>query len=282
MPTSRIHLKPKGGLCNRMQAVDSAVALAHDLRVPLDIHWVRAGDLRCRFDKLFEPIASPAVTIHERRLRPLRFLRTHRNLRRLSRIWPFGALTFSKDENRRLEAFDFRAAGRLRPVHIESYSRFYPSTRPYAIFTPIEALRRRIDERTAPFDSSTVGVHVRRTDNTKSIAFSPDALFIERMREEIAARPATRFYLATDAMEVKRSFTDLFGDRILTTPYRASRQTEEGVQEAVVELYALAATSKILGSYWSTYSSAAAELGQIELVTVQAAAPGAATTRAVG
>jgi len=275
-----IHLKPKGGLCNRMRAVDSAVALAHDLQAPLDIHWVRAGDLNCRFDRLFEPIASPTVRIHERRIRPLRFVRTHRHVRRVSKIWPFGALVFSKDEDRRLESFDFRSMNRERTVLIESYSRFYSNARPYSSLTPIEALRDRIGERTSQFDRYTLGVHVRRTDNAKSIAFSPDALFVKRMRQEIAAQPLTRFYLATDAIEGKRAFADIFGERIITTPYRASRRTEEGVQEALVELYALAATAKILGSYWSTYSSAAAELGEIELVTVSAAE--AARPRVVG
>ena len=264
-----IHLKPKGGLCNRMQAVDSGIALAHDLDVRLDIHWVRAGDLLCRFDRLFEPIADPLVRMHEHRLRPLRFLRTHRSVRRVSRFWPFGALVFAKDENRRLEAFDFRTAGR-RSVIIESYSRFRSNARPYACFRPIEELRRRIAERTALFGPHTVGVHVRRTDNAKSIAFSPDTLFLERMRREIAVQPATRFYLATDSLDVKRTFREAFGDRIVATPYGTSRRTEDGVQEAVVELYALARTSKILGSYWSTYSSAAAEIGRIELETVTA------------
>ncbi len=266
-----ISLKPKGGLCNRMQAVDSALALAQALQVRLDIWWVRAGDLNCRFDLLFEPLAFGMVRIHERRLRPLKFARTHRYVRGLSRIWPFGPLTFAKDENRRLAATDFRST--KRNVLIESYSRFYPSAHPYACFTPTAALRRRIEERTAPFGPHTIGVHVRRTDHTKSVAFSPDELFIEHMRREIAVEPGTRFYLATDALDVKKTFRDLFGERILTTPYQASRRTVEGVQEALVELYALAATSKILGSYWSTYSSAAAELGHIELVTMRADAP---------
>jgi hypothetical protein len=267
--TPMIHLKPKGGLCNRMQAVDSGIALAHELDTPLEIHWARAGDLLCRFDRLFEPIADPLVRIHEHRLRPLRFLRTQRNVRRLSRLWPFGALAFAKDENRRLASYDFRTIGQ-RTVLIESYSRFRSNARPYACFRPIEELRRRIAERTAPFGADMVGVHVRRTDNAKSIAFSPDELFLERMRLEVERRPTTRFYLATDSTDVKRTFRDAFGERILSASAPISRRTEEGVQEAVVELYALARTSKILGSYWSTFSSAAAEIGGIELETVMA------------
>jgi hypothetical protein len=253
-----------------MQAVDSAVALAGDLGTRLDIWWVRAGDLRCRFDRLFEPIPQPSVHVHERRLRPMRFARTHRLVRRLSRIWPLGALAFSKDETRRLMAHDFRSMDPRRTVIIESFSRFYPSPRPYACFTPVPELRRRIAERTARFGPHTIGVHVRRTDHAKAVAVSSDAAFIDRMRREIAAQPATSFYLATDSMDVKRTFTEMFGERIVTTPYEASRQSVDGVQEAVVELYALAATTKILGSYWSTYSSAAAELGRIELVTIRA------------
>jgi len=281
-PGTLIRLKPKGGLCNRMRAVDSAIALAHDLEAPLDIYWVRSGDLNCRFDLLFKGIASPSVRIHERRFRPLVFARTHRHVRAASKLWPFGALTFSKDENRRLESFDFRSMHPKRRVLIESYSRFYANPSPYACFTPTDELRQRVRDRASQFDSHTIGVHVRRADNTKSIAFSPDAVFIEQMRREISVQPSTRFYLATDAMEVKKTLRDLFGERILTTPYEASRRTVEGVQEALVELYVLASTAKILGSYWSTYSTTAAALGKIELVILRAAdpAPAAANGRA--
>jgi hypothetical protein len=154
-------------------------------------------------------------------------------------------------------------------ITIESYDRFYPtSAKHLAIFKPVESILRLIDERTSGFDEHTIGVHVRRTDNIKSIERSPDDAFIALMENEIDLQSATRFYLATDAIEVKAKFKQRFGERILTTPFKASRTDPEGIREAVAELYTLAATAKILGSYWSSYSTTAAEIGNIRRITV--------------
>ncbi len=99
----------------------------------------------------------------------------------------------------------------------------------------------------------------------KAIERSTDALFIQQMQHEIDLDPYVRFYLATDSMDVKENFLRQFGGRIITAPGMVSRTSIEGIQDALVELYALSRTQKILGSYWSSYSTTAAQLGNIPL-----------------
>ena len=262
-----IHLKPSAGLCNRMRAIDSALALARSLDTRLDIYWVRDHNLNCPFRRLFEPIKDPRVLLFDRSIRPLRFVPTYRYLYKFFRFIGTNSYAFSTRENERLTAMGF-SSGFAKSLTIESFARFYPNASAFSDFKPADEIADRVTARIASFDQHTMGVHVRRTDNLKSIIRSPDHAFIAQMRDEITAEPLTRFYLATDSRKVKETFTGVFGERIITTAFDASRNTIKGVQEALVELYTLASTRKIIGSYWSSYSTTAAELGKIPLMRI--------------
>lgn len=261
-----IHLKPKSGLCNRMQAVDSAIALAHTLQTPLHVYWVTDHLLNCRFDRLWEIPVDSLIHIHAYSQRPWKFWRTHEQIRRIPLHWLPGPLTFPSNRTAELKAFDWKNQQPGKDILIESYSRFFPNPKMYAALHPIPELQDRIQARTALFNEYTMGVHIRRTDNSMSIKHSPDDLFVHFMQQEVDAHPQVNFYLATDALEIKKKFIEIFPDRIIMTPYPVTRNSEEGVREALVELYALANTAKILGSYWSSYSKVAGEIHGVEVV----------------
>ena len=54
MKTQTYTLIPQGGLCNRMRALDSALALAADTGRQLVVVWHLDAGLNCRFEELFE------------------------------------------------------------------------------------------------------------------------------------------------------------------------------------------------------------------------------------
>ena len=135
-------------------------------------------------------------------------------------------------------------------------------------FKPIPALERTIQARTAAFEKHTVGLHIRRGDHSRSIKHSPLSLFIDAITQEIDQNADTNFYLASDSLQVKRKLLDQFGDRIITQLAAANRNSEEGMQDAVVDLYALSKTRKIYGSYWSSYSRVAANISNVELIVL--------------
>jgi hypothetical protein len=83
------------------------------------------------------------------------------------------------------------------------------------------------------------------------------------MEEEIEREKTTRFFLATDSEEEKKTLQKTFGERIITSPHRADRNSVRGMQNAVVELYTLAATMHIIGCAGSTYAKTAAEIGNV-------------------
>lgn len=89
------------------------------------------------------------------------------------------------------------------------------------------------------------------------------------MKSEIETSPKTRFYLATDSPEVKSAMKEEFGERLIMSDGVINRNSEDGIINAAVELYSLAKTSKILGSYYSSYSEMAARLGKIKLEVIK-------------
>ena len=89
------------------------------------------------------------------------------------------------------------------------------------------------------------------------------------MKREVATDGDVRFFLATDEAEVKTELKRIFPKRIITQEHPLQRHTLEGMQGALVDLWCLASTQSVLGSYWSSFSDAAAEIGHIPLTVVR-------------
>ena len=98
-----------------------------------------------------------------------------------------------------------------------------------------------------------------------SIRESPMSSFVEFMEREIAKDAKATFYIASDDKEVKEFMQNKFSHRVLFSNIELSRSSLLGMKMAVSELFALSKTTKILGSYYSSYSQIAAELGGIPI-----------------
>lgn len=129
-------------------------------------------------------------------------------------------------------------------------------------------LRKLVDTATQDITNETIGVHIRRTDHGRAIQKSPEEAFRHAMRKEINQNPDVTFFLATDSAETKQSFQREFGDRILSNDVPLTRRSTSGLQGAIIDLYGLARTRKVLGSQVSTFSGMAAKIGGIPLVRI--------------
>lgn len=129
-------------------------------------------------------------------------------------------------------------------------------------------LRRLVDAATQKITDNTVGVHIRRTDHDRAIRQSPEESFRCAMEKEIKENRDVTFFLASDSAETKQSLKQEFGRRILFNDIPLTRKSTSGIQGAIVDLYGLARTKKILGSHVSTFSGMAARIGGIPLVRV--------------
>lgn len=61
----KVYLKPMGGLCNRMRAIDSMIDLSTKFQLNLIVLWTQDATLNCQFQQLFlmEPFLNEQVTI---------------------------------------------------------------------------------------------------------------------------------------------------------------------------------------------------------------------------
>lgn len=262
---------PRSGLCNRMRSMDSAMALGRELHRPVRVVWAPEPCMAARFHELFQPVAGIGMsdrlgTWGEALLRWGR----HASVRKAWRIGT-GERYYHYDMHDELVR-DLGQDGHgfgPGPVRIANVSRFFGAEPRYAQFVPVARLQDRIDVAAADFLPNTLGVHIRRSDNVESISVSTDDRFLAHMKAALEADPATTFYLASDSEACKRLMIGHFGDRVITDLRPTDRSTLAGMEEAVVQLYALARTRKVLGSYWSSFSHTAAHIGGIEEVIVR-------------
>ena len=264
-------LVPVGGLANRMKAIDAAIQLISGTDISLKIYWFRDQGLNCRFDQLFEPLNLPQVSLVEAsNFDALIYDRPRKQnfyIPRLFQSFLFDDCVYEAEATERMyHHFDFRSWATEKTTYLASCVYFFPPSpdkRLFQYFRPIPSLQQKIDEKARSFGDRCVGVHIRRTDNLSSIKESPTNLFIERMHSMVQSDKDVCFYVASDSNEEKNKIKELFGERIFTLDGDTSRNSVQGMQDALVELYVLSKTKMILGSVKSSYSETAAQIGQI-------------------
>ncbi len=271
-----IYLVPYGGLANRVRAINATLELAKINDIPLTIIWFKNFELNASFTSIFKMPLYDKLSVKEATFFD-RFI--YRSPRRHTLWLPF--ITAPLYFNRCIYSSEFvklRNEGKLEDiiknsgkVLIESCYDFgdYSSSLSDN-FIPANDIILDIDSYfSSNFAERTIGIHIRRTDNVQSIERSPIELFIDAMHREVEICSDTKFYLATDDKATKKYLRDIFGDKILSIETDCNRNSEEGIKEAVKEMWFLSKTEKIYGSFYSSFSEIAAKIGNIPLQILQ-------------
>lgn len=264
-------LVPSGGLGNRMRTIASAYAMAQRIDSRLQVVWFQDWALSAPFHALFEP--SSLLSLREATLADkLLYDRARRKNLWLPALpqWLLFERRLHEDEIWPLMVgkFDFAHWARQRRCYMSNYMDFYPydSQLLKQLFVPVADVSRQVAAWLCELGCGRViGIHIRRTDHVISTEKSPTSLFIDKIRQEVAAQPDTKVFLATDSEDVKAELKDIFGHRIVTSAAEARRDGIEGIKAGLADMYTLASTSKIYGSFGSTFSKMAARIGGIEL-----------------
>ena len=153
---------------------------------------------------------------------------------------------------------------------------------------PRPQIASRITELKQQFTPNTVGVHLRGTD----LKVLPANKIIARMRAEIDLDPGVKFFLASDGDKHSEEIITLFKDRLIESPKSTrrgtilveqgpagtkqmiknpERGTIQGQQDAIVDLFGLAATSRIIGVGYSSFGRLAALIGNKPLLRTKPA-----------
>ena len=113
---------------------------------------------------------------------------------------------------------------------------------------------------------NSIGFHLRRTDQSLSVKYSPDILFFQRARKLIA--DGKNIFLATDNLKTETKMKKLFGDKVITYQKRTNLERrwprryfdQIAAEDDLIDLFLLTKTEFVLGSYFSSYSSLAMAL----------------------
>lgn len=264
----------EGGLCNRMRAALSAAGVAAASGCPVRVSWSSGSECGCRFDDVFAyPFEGRAgipgsLSVHPPRLYDIPSSRRNLWLPSLLRRFAYRACRSNYQGGEGDDVLSLLA--RYGKVYISTCYEFFESAVEMKdLFRPSPHVLETVRQLSAGFNENTLGIHIRTGDNVMSRLHSPARLFIERAHAEVSRNPQACFFLATDSAEVKSAFASEFPGRVITADAQLSRSTYGGMVAAAVDLFALARTTRILGSYYSSFSGTAAELGGIPLETLK-------------
>ncbi|MBO5880326.1 MAG: hypothetical protein J6Q57_01565 [Paraprevotella sp.] len=261
----RVAVIPHAGLCNRMRAIASAIRIARKFEAEVVIYWNHTWDCSAHFYDLFEEIGLKGVRLVENKsLMHKVKMRKHFKIPYFMQKLYYNQVIYDFDRNKKGDIFPLLHFKKNLLLHSCYIMCDYDALG--TIFKPSRTVQNELDKVTAGFTSKTVGVHVRGTDHTLAKTNSTLERFITQMQQAIELDGEVNFYLATDEQEVKEVMQQRFGHRILTHPTVLNRNSLEGMIGGMVDLFALSKTSYIIGSYGSSYSEVAAELGGVNLV----------------
>jgi hypothetical protein len=145
---------------------------------------------------------------------------------------------------------------------------FYKSKDINRIIKPKKEIKKDIHIEASKIGDKCVGLHIRRGDNIKARRKSPISSFIETIDREKNINKSAKFYLATDSKDVKRMMKKEFGKKIITSSIELSRNSSNGIKDALIDLYCLSETKKIYGSCNSTFAETASMIGNNSLIKV--------------
>lgn len=158
---------------------------------------------------------------------------------------------------------------------------FYQKKRAfYKTLIPAPYIQKQIQKFSKKITSKTIGVHVRSTDLLAIVTkdknkSTPYWKYEEEMNKALKKDPQTTFFLSTDSKQSLDHFLGIYGNKVVYFPSVdfknngvVTRTTLEATQNAIVDLFLLSKTSRIIGTQHSSFSYEAACLGGIPIKTV--------------
>lgn len=263
MRENSIYFVPIGGLCNRMRAMASSVYVATKMGCPITVYWNKNKECFADFSDLFKPVVLDNVT-----LKPYTCSDSYLALARKRNLYIPSLIRHFMFDRQLVEhacLSDDEIDGLRGRIYIISGSFVANCCSLKSLFVPTLEIQEQINLLSAQFSEHVCGIHIRRTDNDKSIQKNEIADYLRYMDGKVETCPDVRFFLATDSTQVKQLMSDRYGDRLLSHPAKLERTSIQGMKDAVVDLWCLSLTKEIIGSFHSSYSEIAAELGGIEL-----------------
>ena len=246
------------GLANRLACIASAICGCHILGKKIKFIWNINDACPCRFDDIFQTRLTEISNSFfidyndDTTFDPL-FLSASKTLLYHSPYYK----GFSKGSPRQTNIHNIPfITGQIDDIAI-GFSRTLKK------LLPVQEVLNLI-----PNDlTNTIGVHVRRGDLPWQDK-SPNEAFFHQIDSNLTACPTSKIYLASDSEEVKKLFKSRYQGSIICHEDIPSRDSIQGMKLALADLLSLSRTTKIIGTWNSSFSWLASAIGLIDLETV--------------
>src|SRR5665647_3851278 len=246
MKENAITFVPIGGLCNRMRAMASGVYIARKLGCPVSVYWNENRECFADFSDLFQSILVDGASI-----KPYSRSDFYLALDRKRNLYIPGVIRnfiFDKqivDCNCLDDSEIEKLQGHIYMISGGVVAKCYSLTE---LFVPTLEIQDQINGLRSHYSENVFGIHIRRTDNKRSIQKNEIDDYLRFMDQKIETCPDVKFYLATDSMDVKRLMINRYGYRIVFHKAMLERTSVQGMKDAVVDLWCLSLTKEIIGS----------------------------------
>jgi hypothetical protein len=270
MIQNKIYIKVQNGLANRIRTLNSFYNFVTTYDKQLFVCWEEGpGWGKEHFLELFENIEDINFISNEEYEKQSG---QHENIEKLiDKIPPIyyvlkapGGRIFDLIQNKNFCYNGESALEYFLPCEIKTNNTFFDK------LVVKKNISHKIDRIVGIFDENTIGVHIRRGDALNSpwkyfYNLSNDDFFIDKMNKEIRENQKTNFYLSTDCEQTQKKFLEMFGNKIIALQKDFVESTDMhnpkfGQESAVIDLFCLSNTNKIIGTYWSSFSTLAANL----------------------
>ena len=264
------------GMGNRILPAGCALSLAKELNYRLVMFWPKSPETGwVHFDDLFDTTNLPFEIVYGFEARAIRAViqgsSVKRSFRRKLLGLPLKFLGLQYDKgiynHRWFRKYPITDLPAYRKILL-STPRFFGSSCDVSWLKPAPHIVPRIAELKKRFTPNTIGVHVRGTDVGHRPAVEK---VVSRMRAEVELDPKVKFFFASDGDESEKVILDTFGDKLIrTTPTIVSeRRTVQGQQDAIVDLFGMASTSRLIGTWPSTFLVLASMIGNKPMIRVR-------------
>ena len=261
---------PQYGLANRLRAIASAKILAEYTGRRLLVNWIPSPQ-ECNVDweDLFVNHLEPYPL-------PLSTFQSGVNL-----YDDTGSHDFYWDmpqslENNTSDIVAVRTFRNFRPKAMTEDDFKYLKSLFYNSLNPLSAVQEAVNAVQEQYfkDNEVIGVHIRRSDyfsylqqDPKEVA--PTELFLKKMMHILRNNPKVRFFLATDNTSEEQIIKSHLQDAVIVYKKESvSRSTKNGMQDALVDWLLLSKTSRIIGSYRSSFNEEAGIVNMIRVETL--------------
>jgi len=272
-----IYIKVQNGLANRLRTINSFYSLSMSCGKNLFVCWESGpGWSDDKFTDLFINQEINLISEEEYSIKASKIFNLESSVKKSDDSLSYVFSDPVKDIFYKIMSEDFCYSGDscleyMMPQFFKEQNYFYTYLR------PVQLIQDKIDKVCNLINNDTIGVHIRRGDALNSrgknqFKVSDDQSFFDLLDQEIYKNPNINFFLSTDSKETNTIYLNKYKDRIL---YNTEKFFFNSVCEslpkyhqddAVIDLFLLSKTSKIIGSNWSSFSALSSKISHKPLV----------------